>query len=84
MTQPLSLSICATQKCRFEGLQSIPITSSKSDQIFQMVSRKESTPWTKRSVALEKNWTERGIKVYICSKHDENDVYIENNTIYEI
>ncbi len=34
----------------------MPITSSKSDQIFQMVSRKESTPWTNRSVVLEKNY----------------------------
>lgn len=56
------------QKCRYTkkvviwwslhmfNLQSMPITSSKSDQIFQMVSRKESTPWTNRSVVLEKNW----------------------------
>lgn len=40
----------------FLNLQSMPITSSKSDQIFQMVSRNESTPWTNRSVVLEKNY----------------------------
>lgn len=34
----------------------MPITSSKSDQTFQRVSMKESTPWTNRSVVLEKNW----------------------------
>lgn len=34
----------------------MPITSSKSDQIFQVVSRKESTPWTNLSVVFEKNY----------------------------
>lgn len=42
----------------------MPITSSKSDQIFQMVSRKESTPWTNRSVVLEKNYTEKIENIY--------------------
>jgi len=37
----------------------MPITSRRSDQIFQIVSRKESTPWTNRSVALEKNYEEK-------------------------
>ena len=33
----------------------MPMTSSRSVQIFQIESTKPSTPWTKRSVVLEKN-----------------------------
>lgn len=40
----------------------MPITSNKSDQIFQIVSRKQSTPWTNFSVVLEKNYKKEEIR----------------------